>query len=323
VNRPPLVARLVTSIVVMALVALITFLLLDIAPGTYLDELATNPQISAATLQQMREQYGLDQPFYRRFWRWARGTAAGDFGYSFVYQRPIRQLVAERIGNTILLNLVALAAAWTLGIALGLAAAASRGSPVDWAVGGATTVLLATPSVLLAVMALAFAARFQLPIGGMTLSSAAGASPTFGARMLDLARHLALPAATIALVWLPVIARHTRTAVLSALAAPYALAARAKGVGRWHLLMVHAFREALGPLSSLFGLTLSGLLSASRVVEVVMAWPGLGQLTYDALFKRDIFLVVDLVQVSALLLIVGNMAGEILLRRLDPRAADA
>ena len=315
--------RLVTSLVVMALVALLTFLLLDLAPGSYLDELATNPQISAETLQQMREQYGLDQPFYERFWRWARATTAGDFGYSFVYQRPIRQLVAERIGNTVLLNLVALAAAWILGIALGMTAAASRGSPLDWAIGGATTVLLATPSVLLAVVALAVAARFQLPIGGMTLSDAAGESTTFGARMLELSRHLALPAAAIALVWLPVIARHTRTAVLAALAAPYALAARAKGVGRWRLLLVHAFREALGPLTSLFGLTLSGLLSASLVVEVVMAWPGLGQLAYDALFKRDIFLVVDLVQVSALLLIAGNLAGEILLRRLDPRAADA
>jgi peptide/nickel transport system permease protein len=314
VDRHSLAARLATSLVVMAVVALLTFLLLDLAPGSYLDELRLNPQVSSATLERMRVQYALDRPFYSKFWEWGRRAVVGDFGDSLVYQRPIRQLVAERVWNTVLLNLVALSAAWTLGVALGLIGAAARDSPADWAISAATATLLAMPGVVVAVILLAGAARFGLPIGGAAAPAADAA---------DFVRHLALPAAAVALVWLPAIARHTRSAVLSALDAPYMLAARAKGVGPWRLIGVHAFREALVPLAGLFGLSLSGLLSASLVVEVVMSWPGLGQLAYDAVLKRDIFLIVDLVLASAALLIVGNTVGDLLLRRVDPRTAGA
>jgi len=282
----------------MAVVALLTFALIDLAPGSYLDELALNPQISSAMLARMRVQYGLDQPFYRKFWQWGRSVAAGDFGYSLVYQRPIRELVAERLWNTVRLNLLALTMAWIVGLALGLLAAAARGSPVDWTITGVTTVLLSTPAVVLAVVLFASAARFGVPLGAVFL-----------------------PVTAVAAVWLPAIARHTRAAVLAALAAPHMLAARARGVGRGRLLMVHATREALNPLTSLLGVSIAGLLSASLPVEVIMSWPGIGQLTFDAVLKRDLFLVVDLVQLSALLLLAGNAMSDILLHTLDPRIA--
>ena len=314
-----LLLRLGNALFVMTLVALLTFLLVDLAPGSYLDDLATNPQVSAESLERMRVQFGLDLPFYRKFVRWGRSVASGDFGYSFVYQRPIRQLIAERISNTVLLNVIALTVAWTLGLGLGLAAAASRGSPIDWAIGALTTLLLASPGVVLAVILLAGAARVGLPIGGLSGGDdAVGGSQRF----FDVVRHLIVPATAVALVWLPAIAQHTRAALIAALDAPYVLGARARGIGRGRLLVVHALKEALAPVSSLFGLSLSAVLSASLVVEVVMAWPGIGQLAYDAVFKRDIFLVVDLAQLSAVLLLIGNALGEAVLRRLDPRVAD-
>jgi peptide/nickel transport system permease protein len=312
-------ARLGNTLIVMTLVALLTFFLIDLAPGSYLEDLSTNPQISAEAIERMRVEFGLDQPFYTKFLRWARSVARGDFGYSFVYQRPIRLLIAERISNTVLLNLVALTAAWMLGLALGLAAAAARGSPIDWAIGAITTILLASPGVVLAVLLLAGAARLGLPIGG--LSGGDDAAGT-GQLLFDLLRHLIVPVTAIALVWLPAIARHTRSALIAALDAPYVLGARSRGIGRRRLLLVHALREALAPVSTLFGLSLSAVLSASLVVEVVMAWPGIGQLAYDAVFKRDIFLVVDLAQLSAILLLVGNTIADAFLRRLDPRIAD-
>jgi peptide/nickel transport system permease protein len=284
----------------MAVVALLTFALIDLAPGSYLDELALNPQTSSTMLARMRDQYGLDQPFYRKFWRWGRSVAAGDFGYSLVYQRPIRELVAERLWNTVRLNLLALTAAWTLGLALGLMAAAARGSPVDWTIGAATTILLATPVVVLAVVLLASAARLGAPLGAAFL-----------------------PVTAVTAAWLPAIARHMRAAVLAALTAPHMLAARARGIGRGRLLMVHATREALNPLTSLFGVSIAGLLSASLPVEVIMSWPGIGQLAFDAVLKRDLFLVVDLVQLSALLLLAGNALSDMLLHTLDPRIAKA
>lgn len=304
----------------MAAVALLTFLLIDVTPGSYLEDLSTNPQISAETIQRMRVQFGLDQPFYRKFLRWGASVVSGDFGYSFVYQRPIRSLIAERIANTVLLNVIALTAAWTLGLMLGLAAAASRGSPVDWVIGAFTTILLASPGVVLAVLLLAGAAHSGFPIGGLS-----GGDEAAGAieRSFDLLRHVVVPATAVALVWLPAIARHTRAALLAAMDAPHVLGARARGIGHWRLLLVHALREALAPVSTLFGFSLSAVLSASLVVEVVMAWPGIGQLAYDAVFKRDIFLVVDLAQLSAIVLLVGNTIADAFLRRLDPRVADA
>jgi peptide/nickel transport system permease protein len=295
-----LLERFVTSFVVMAFVALTTFALIDLAPGSFVDELATNPQISQDTLARLRVQYGLDRPFYEKFWRWGRGVVQGDFGDSFVYQRPVRQLVAERLWNTVRLNLVALAVAWTLGVGLGLAAAASRGSALDWAITAVTTLLLSTPVVVLAIVLLACAARVGASLGS-----------------------LSLPVAAVAAVWMPAIARHTRAAVLAALAAPHMLAARARGVGPWRLLLIHAIRDATIPLTSLFGLSVAALLSASLPVEVVMSWPGIGQLTFDAVIKRDIFLVVDLVQLSALLLLAANTVGDLLLHALDPRIAES
>jgi peptide/nickel transport system permease protein len=280
----------------MVAVALLTFALVDLAPGSYIDELATNPQISADTLARMRIQYGLDQPFYQKFWQWARSLASGDFGYSLVYQRPIRQLVAERLWNTVSLNLTALTVAWTLGLAFGWTSAALSGSLVDWTINAFTAALMAIPVVIIAIVLLAGAARFGLPL-----------------------HTLFLPATAVAAVWLPAIARHSRSAVLAALGAPHMLAARARGVGRTRLLLVHAAREAAIPLTGLFGVSIAALFSASLPVEVVTSWPGIGQLAYDAVLKRDIFLVVDLVQLSALLLLVGNTIGDLLLRVLDPR----
>jgi len=305
----------------MALVALLTFVVIDLAPGSYLDDLATNPQVSSEMLARMRAQYGLDRPFYGKFWQWSRSLASGDLGYSLVYQRPVRQLIAERLWNTIALNLTALVLAWIAGMALGLMAAWARGSFADWAIGSATAVLMSTPSVALAVVLLALAARLGLPIGGASASD----HETLSAweRTADLIRHLALPVLAVTAVWMPAIARHTRTAVLAALDAPHMLAARARGVGRARLLLVHALREALVPLTNFFGLSIAGLVSASLVVEVVMSWPGIGALTYDAVLKRDIFLVVDLMQMSAILLLFGNVVGDLLLHIVDPRTAGA
>jgi peptide/nickel transport system permease protein len=313
--------RLASSVLVMALVALLTFMVIDLAPGSYLDDLKTNPQVSSEMLARLRAQYGLDRPFYGKFWQWSRSLASGDLGYSLVYQRPVRQLIAERLRNTVLLNLTALALAWIAGTALGLTAAAARGSLADLAIGGATAVMISTPSVALAVVLLALAARLGLPIGGASMAGAE--TLTAWARIADQIRHLALPVFAVAAVWLPAITRHTRTAVLAAMDAPHMLAAKARGVGRARLLLVHALREALVPLTNFFGLSVAGLVSASLVVEVVMSWPGIGALTYDAVLKRDIFLVVDLMQLSAMLLLIGNAVGDVLLHAVDPRTAGA
>ncbi len=305
--------RFVNAIGVLLMVPLLTFFLLGRAPGDYLSELAANPQISAETLAHLRVQYGLDQPFYIKFWHWASTAAHGDFGYSFVYQRPIRDLLSERIGNTLLLNGVALSLAWLLGIVLGAVAAWFR--KAGWWIGSLSTLLTSTPSVVLSLLLLGLALRLGLPVGGMTASGSSG--------LLDLLRHLLLPAAAVTAVLLPSILRHTETAVAESLQSPYIATARAKGLTEFRILFHHALRNALNPLTTLFGYSISALLSASLVVEIVMNWPGIGQLTFDAVIRRDIFLVVDLTVLSAFLLLAGNVIGDLLLHFSDPRTRES
>src|SRR5262249_1286726 len=142
--------------------------LIDLAPGSFLDDLRSNPQVSSETIARVRTQYALDQPFYAKFWRWGASLARGDFGDSFVYQRPIRELLTERLGNTVMLNLGALTLAWVAGVGLGLIAAAARGTAVDWVIDTATAALLSTPVVVTALVLLVFATRSGLPIGGLS-----------------------------------------------------------------------------------------------------------------------------------------------------------
>jgi peptide/nickel transport system permease protein len=316
-----LAVRAANTLAVLLLVALLTFFLLGRAPGDYLSDLAANPQISPATLEQLRQLYGLDQPFYISFWNWATTLLRGDAGYSFVYQRPIRDLLGERVVNTLLLNTLALLLAWGTGVALGAGAAwaceMQRRPWLDWPAGALATLLAATPTVVLAVALLAVAASWGLPVGGLPL----GSEQRGLARIAELARHALLPALAVTTVILPDILRHTRTSVGATLHSAYVQTARAKGAGPARILWVHALRNACNPLATLFGFSVSSLLSASLLVEVIMNWPGIGQLAFDAVVRRDIFLVVDLAVLSAFLLMAGNLIGDLLRYAADPRIA--
>jgi peptide/nickel transport system permease protein len=311
-------SRVSNALVVALLVPILTLFLLGRAPGDYLSELAANPQVSTNTLAQLRVQYGIDQPLPLKYIAWIKNVAHGDLGFSLVYQRPIRELIGARLWNTVLLNGLALLLAWSLGIAISLLVTLPRRAlwPA-WLAGAAAVLMVSLPAVLVALVLLALAVPAGLPVGGMT--SANWDDLGLGARMIDLLRHLILPVAAVSMVWLPLVIRHTRSALEQSMREPYIVTARAKGLSGARVLIAHALRNALNPLATFFGLSVSALLSASLPVEVVMGWPGLGQLTYDAVLKRDIFLVMDLAVIAALLLLVGNLLGDALLYLSDPR----
>jgi peptide/nickel transport system permease protein len=298
---------------VLLLVPLLTFLLLSRAPGDFLSELAADPRLAPTTLAQLRAEYGLDQAYYHQYGRWLGGLLSGELGYSFVYQRPVAELIAPRIGRTVLLNALALALAWLLGLALGLGSGVVRHPAARWLNGALATLLISTPPVLLALLLMAVAAPLGLPTGGMTTPGRDTAD--FG----DVARHLALPVIAVAVVWLPVVMRHTAASVGQTMTAPFIRTAQAKGISRWRILFRHALPNAWNPLATLFGFSVSSLLSASLLVEVVMSWPGMGQLMVDAVLRRDLYLVVDLAVLAAFLLLAGNLIGDFLLYFSDPR----
>jgi peptide/nickel transport system permease protein len=315
-----LAVRLLQGLLLLPLVALGSFVLADLAPGDFFSEMRIDPRMSEEHVRAQRERHGLDRPLHERYGRWLASVAAGDLGFSFAYGQPVGPLLWPRARNSLLLNVVATTAAWALAIPIGILWARLRAHRARHLLAAATATLLAVPDVVVALALLLVAVRTGwFPAGGMV--SLGHEQLSFSARVMDIARHLALPAAALVLGILPVLVRHVRAAVSAALAAPFVRVARAHGLGEGRVLFTHALPAAANPLVSLFGLSLAGLLSMSLLVEVVMGWPGLGPLMLEAILARDLHLVVGPVLASTVLLLAGNLIADLLLLAIDPRIA--
>ncbi len=313
-----LAVRALQALVLLPLVALASFALAELAPGDFFAEMRLDPRLSEAHLRDLRARHGLDRPLPERYLRWLGSAVQGDLGFSFAYGQPVGALLAPRLRNSLLLNSAATAVAWALAIPLGVWWARARGRPASRVFAVATAGLLALPDMVVALALLLFAVQSGwFPAGGMV--SLGHEEMSALARAADVARHLALPALALVLGILPVLVRHVRAATAEALEAPFVKAARAHGLSEARVLFFHALPAAANPLVSLFGLSIAGLLSLSLLVEVVMAWPGLGPLMLEAILARDLHLVVGPVLASCVLLLAANLAADLLLLAVDPR----
>ncbi|HEY3119379.1 MAG TPA: ABC transporter permease [Vicinamibacteria bacterium] len=313
-----LARRALHALLLLAAVSVLSFVLVEAAPGDFFAEMRLDPRISEATLRAMRARHGLDRPLPERYLRWVASLARGELGYSFAYDSPVAPLLWPRARNTLLLTGTATALAWLLAVPLGVWWATRRRAAVRHALAGLTALLLAMPEIVLALGLLLLAVRTGwFPTGGMV--SLGHEQMSWRARVMDVAAHLALPATALVLGILPVLLRHVRASVAAALEAPFVQAARAHGIPERRVLFRHALPVAANPLISLFGLSLAGLLSMSLLVEVVMSWPGLGPLLLEAILARDFYLVLGLVLASTVLLLGGNLLADALLLAADPR----
>lgn len=299
-------------------VSMLLFLLFQAAPGDFLSEARLNPQISPATVAQLRTQYGLDQPLPVRYWKWLKASMKGEFGYSFAYNTSAADLLWPRARNTLLLSLPALIISWLIAVPLGVLAAGWKGSWVDRVFAGGTSALLALPDLLIALLALMLALKTGwFPVGGMTSVTAQDQSAW--ARLRDLGWHMVLPVAALVIGSLAIILRHVRSSVAEVLDSSYMRAAEGHGFPRLKLLFNYALPAAANPLISLFGLSVAVLLSVTLLIEVVMGWPGIGPLFVEAILARDLFVVIGAVMLSTLFLIGGNLLADMLLYAFDPR----
>jgi peptide/nickel transport system permease protein len=315
-----LVRRAAHGLLLLLGVSLLSFVMVELAPGDYFAEMRLDPRVSEATVQALRVRYGLDRPLPERYLRWVASLARGELGYSFAYGQPVGPLLWPRVRNTLLLTVTATAVAWLLALPLGAWWATRRG-PVDAGLAGLTAALLALPDLVIALGLLLLAVRTGwFPAGGMV--SLGHEQMAWSERVRDVATHLALPVTALVLSTLPVLVRYVRAGVADALGAPFVRAARAHGIPERRVLLWHALPAAANPLISLFGLSLAGLLSTSLLVEVVMSWPGLGPLLLEAILARDFHLVLGPVLASTLLLVGGNLLADVLLLAADPRIRD-
>jgi peptide/nickel transport system permease protein len=310
--------RLGHAVLVLFGVSLLSFLFAETAPGNVFDELRLDPRISPETLQTLRDRYGLDRGLTEKYVRWLGSIADGELGFSVAYNSPVGPLLWPRVRNTLILTVTATTLAWLIAVPLGTWAASRKNEWPDRATGGATSLLLGVPDLLLGLLALMLALRTGLfPAGGMV--STGFADLDAWDKTKDLASHLALPVATLTLINLPVLVRHVRASVIDVLQAPFVQAGRAIGMSERRLLVRYVLRAAANPLISLFGLSVAALLSASLVVEMIMSWPGLGPLLLAAIVARDLHVVVGVVTCSTGLLIAGNLLADALLYWADPR----
>jgi peptide/nickel transport system permease protein len=313
-----LIRRFAHAIVLLTAISLFSFALMQLERGDFFDQLRMNPRVSAETVEGMRSQYGLDRSFAVRYWRWLRSAFRGQLGISLAYNRPVETLLLPRARNTILLTGTSTALAWLLAIPLGVWGATKRAKSALRASGVATSALLTIPDLLLYLGLLLVAVRTGwFPSGGMTSLGMEG--QPFLQRAKDVAWHLLLPSFGLALVALPILARHVRSALIEAWNAPFLQAARGHGIPRVRLLFRFALPVAANPLIALFGFSVATMLSSSLLVEVILSWPGLGPLLVEATLAKDVYVVVGTVMVSAIFLIAGNLLADVLLFATDPR----
>jgi peptide/nickel transport system permease protein len=317
--RTFLLRRLLALIPLLLGVTLVAFLLIYLAPGDFLSQMAENPQVSAETIAAMRHKFGLDQPWYVQYFLWLKNVFLHlDFGESFSYRQPVFSVIVPRLGNTLLLALAAAVVAWGLAIPLGILSAVKQYSWQDKTASFISFFGLSLPEIFFALLMMFLAAKTGwFPVGGM--HSLDYDDFTWAGKAWDLARHLFLPAVVLGSATMAGRMRQMRANLLDVLRLDYVTTARAKGLPEGKVVWKHAVRNALNPLITLFGFTLASLLSGSFIVEIVMAWPGLGNLTLEALLKQDLYLVMGSVVIAATMLLLGNLVADILLAVADPR----
>ena len=313
--------RLVQAAVTIMLIVALNFLLFRAMPGSPERILARNPNVSPQAIQQIRERWGIDKPLIPdQLVAYIAATATGDLGNSFGSQgRPVTEVIASRLGPTLLLFGLGELIAIVVGLGLGAYAGWRRGGPTDLVGNGVSLILYSMPYFLLGmILLLVFATTLHwFPSFGMTTPGARYDSPLD--HLGDVLSHLVLPVATVALGLIGQYSIVMRSSVVETLGEDYVTTARAKGIDDRRVLRKHAIPNAMLPAVSLIAINLGFVVGGAITVEVVFNWPGLGTLTVDALTARDYPVLQGIFLFLSVTVVLANLAADIVYGILDPR----
>ena len=308
------------ALMLLLAVVVLNFTLIHIAPGDIADTIAgAAGGTTAETLAQIRADYGLDRPFPVQLGIYLGNVARLDFGYSFFFNTPVTSLIAERLPATLLLVFTAQALALVIGVVLGVISARRPNGLLSHfvtllALFGYSAPVFWTGIMLLIALSLLLP---LFPVAGMIDATLLDAP--LWRRVLDVAHHLFLPAISLASIFLALYSRLCRASMLEVLGADYIRTARAKGLSETDTVYRHALKNALGPVVTLAGLQFSAVVSGAVLVETVFSWPGLGTLALQSILARDTPTILGILFFSALVVIVGNLLTDLVLRLIDPR----
>jgi peptide/nickel transport system permease protein len=303
--------RLLGAVPLLIGIAVASFLFMQAMPGGPTALLARNSRMSATQLENVKRSLGLDQPVPVQLGRWLLGIARGDLGLSFTQFRPVSQIIGERMGPTLRLVLVAIALSLVLALGAGLVSSLLRYSWVDNAITAVSFVGLAMPVFWLGLMLQLF---FSVQLGWLP-----AADMTKGNGPLDDARHLILPALTLAFGTVASWSRYVRSSMLETINLDYIRTAHAKGLGEKAVIVKHALRNALIPFVTVVAIDIPFFLTGAVITETIFSWPGLGRLFFDALRARDYPVLMGLLVYSAVLIVLFGIIADFIYALLNPR----
>jgi peptide/nickel transport system permease protein len=314
-----LLSRALQSLAVLLVMSFVVYGLMGLMPGDPIDlMIAGDPHLTPADAARLKALYGLDKPWTERYLLWLAQVAQGELGYSRLYARPVAAAMAPALANTALLMACSLALSLVVALPLGILAALRPRSAVDHAINLLAFASVSVPVFWLGLMLIVvFSVTLGwLPAGGM--STITGAN---GGDVADRLRHLVLPVATLGLAGIGQYARHMRAAMLAEWRHDYIRTARAKGCGPARVVLRHALRNAMLPVTTIVALELGGLFSGALITETVFAWPGMGRLIYESVMGNDFNLALTGLLLATAMTLAGSILADLAYGWLDPRVS--
>lgn len=319
-----LVRRILQMIPTFFLISVVSFAIIQLPPGDYLTTYVANLAAAGELLSDeeiagLYKQYGLDRSIYVQYWKWLTKFLRGDMGQSFYWDRPVNELIGERIALTMLLSFLSLLFAYALAIPIGVYSAVNQYSPADYAVTFLGFIGLATPNFLLALILMYFGIKYFGAGAGGLFSPEYLDAPWSVARVIDMLQHMVLPMIIVGTAGTAGTLRVMRAATLDELGRPYVETARAKGLRERYLILKYPVRVALNPILSTIGWLLPEIVSGSVIVALVLNLPTTGPLLLGALRSQDMFLAASMIMILSTLTLLGTLLSDILLAWVDPK----
>lgn len=308
-----IIRRLGIALVVLFGVTIISFAIINMAPGSPLDSIV-DPHMTASDLAARKAALGLNKPLYVQYITWLQNLLHGNLGYSLTTFRPVSQIIGERIVPTLILMGTSLILGIIIAIPLGILSATKQYSVLDYICTSGSLLGISMPTFFLGLALIyIFALKFHLvPSGGMV-------SIGNEADIADRIKHLILPAIVLGVNTAGLFVRYVRSSMLEILEQDYLRTARAKGVVERLVIVKHALRNALIPIVTIIGLQIATLLGGACITEQIFSWPGIGQLTIQSIMSRDYSTIMGLNLLAAVMVLLANLLTDIVYSVVDPR----
>ena len=318
------IRRVIYAVVTMLVVSVVAYIIIQLPPGDYLTSYIMRlemqgGEVTDAEVETLKREYGFDLPPHLRYFKWMANLLRGDLGRSFFYNRPVLELLAERLPLSLLVSLLALLFTYLVSIPVGIYSATHQYSLWDYTLSLVGFVGLATPNFILALLLMFFFFKtFGLSIGGLFSPEYLLESWSWG-KFVDMVKHLPVPVIVIGTAGTAGLIRVMRGLMLDEMTKQYVVTARAKGVGERRLLFKYPVRVSLNPIVSTIGWTLPAIVSGQTITAIVLSLPTVGPLLLEALVNEDIILAGSVVMILSFLTVLGTLLSDLLLVVLDPR----